>query len=348
MRGVHTDATLDVAAPDATCNADVSTALDADISTTHDGKVDIDLDRIAAASTVIDPAFLDTPQYIDEQLSDRLGRRVLVKIETLNPLRSFKGRGATFRIQQLPAGTVVVCASGGGNFGQAVAYAARQCGLRSEVFVPPTLSQLKTRRMAAFGAQVHVADHDHQSEATTFVDAAPERVLVVDGRDVAVAEGAGTIGIELMRDAGFDTVVLPLGDGALITGVARWIKAQAPDIRVVGVAAAPALVESWRAGRVMSIERRSAFAAAISITRPHPEAVQRTRALVDDMVMVEDHELVAAMHLTAHTLGILPEPAGAAGIAAIAGGHVAGNHIATVITGANADLAPYAEAWPRE
>ncbi|NEE01975.1 threonine ammonia-lyase [Phytoactinopolyspora halotolerans] len=311
--------------------------------------IDIDLDRITEAATVIDPAFLNTPQYVDEQLSARLGRRLMVKVETLNPLRSFKGRGATFHVRQLPVGSTAVCASGGGNFGQAIAYAAAGRGLNAAVFVPATMSRVKVERMESFGARVHVVDGDHQQAARTFADSAPERVMVEDGRDVRVAEGAGTIGLELTREGGFDTLVLPVGDGALITGVARWVKAHEPDVRVVGVgaAAAPALVESWRAGEVMRIEPRNAFAAGISIGRPYPEAVLRTRALVDDMVLVEDDELVAAMHLAATTLGVLPEPAGAAGIAAVAGNHVSGERIATVITGANADLELYADAWPR-
>ena len=266
---------------------------------------DLSLDRIAAATTVIDPVFRDTPQYVDEQLCARLGRPVLVKAEILNPLRSFKGRGADFLVSGLAPGSTVVCSSTGGNFGQAVGYAARRRGLRAEVFVAADTSPVKLARMTALGAHVHPVDDDPKARAEEHAGRGHGRVLAVDGRDAAIAEGAGTIGVELLRTGGIDTVVLPVGDGALVTGVARWIRTHAPSVRVVGVAAAaaPALVHSWRSGSVCTVERRNTFAAGISIRRPEPEAVERTRELVDDMVLVEDAELVAAMQVAASTLG---------------------------------------------
>jgi len=304
--------------------------------------MDLALDRIARAATDIDPTFLHSPQYVDEQLCARLGRRVLTKVETLNPLRSFKGRGADFLVGGLPAGTTVVCASTGGNFGQAIGYAARRHGLRADVFVPTDTSAVKLARSTATGAHVHAVDGDVRGAAEEYAAGAPDRVFVCDGRDAAIAEGAGTIGVELLSSPEpFDAVVLPVGDGALVTGVARWLKEHRPSVRIVGVGAqaAPALVRSWRVGEVVTVERENAFAAGISIVRPMPEAVERTRALVDDMVLVSDAALLAAMHLAAETLGVLLEPAGAAGLAAL--DQVEGDLVATVLTGANADLATY-------
>ncbi|MDA2813830.1 pyridoxal-phosphate dependent enzyme [Nocardiopsis sp. RSe5-2] len=312
-----------------------------------EGADDLDLDRIAAAREYIDPVFLDTPQYRDAMLDAALGRPALVKVETLNPLRSFKGRGAMHLAAHLPAATGLVCASGGGNFGQAVAYAARGRGITADVFVPGHTSEVKTARMASFGARVHrAAAPDEEAEA--FAAADTGRVLAKDGVDTAIAEGAGTIGVELARAGGFDTVVLPLGDGALITGVARWLRAHAPGVRVVGAgaAAAPAMARAWRTGRAEAVPPSSSFAAGISISTPRPEAVRRVRALVDDVVLVDEEELTAAMRLAARTLGVLPEPAGAAGLAAIARGAeaVPGESVATVITGANADPAVFGQA----
>ena len=297
--------------------------------------MDLDLDRIARAAREIDPVFLHTPQYVDDQLSVRLGRRVLTKVETLNPLRSFKGRGADFAIAALPAGTTVVCSSTGGNFGQAVGYVARRRGLRAEVFVPADTSPVKLARMTATGAVVHRVDGDAKEAAVAAEG--PGRVYLSDGLHAAIAEGAGSIGVELAAES-FDTVVVPVGDGALISGIARWLKEKRPDVRVVGVAAeaAPALVESWRRGAVVTVPRENAFAAGITISRPEPVAVTRLRALVDDMVLVSDDELRSAMRLAAETLGLLLEPAGAAGLAAIP--KVDAGSVATVLTGANADF----------
>ncbi|MBB6169995.1 threonine dehydratase [Nocardiopsis mwathae] len=311
----------------------------------------IALDRIAEAARVIDPVFLNSPQYIEEQLCARLGRRVLTKVETLNPLRSFKGRGADYIVRSLARDATVVCASTGGNFGQAIAYAARSHGLSATVFVPADMSRVKLKRLADLGADVHpVPDARHAGPAAeAFAAAEPSRVLVVDGRDAAINEGAGSIGVELLRVGDFDTVVLPLGDGALITGVARWIKAHSPDVRIIGVgaAAAPAMLHSWRAGHVVATPRSSAFAAGIAINEPHPDAVRRVRALVDDIVLVEDAELATAMRLAAETIGVLLEPAGAAGLAAIAHHDIPGDVVATVLTGGNADLDAFPGWTPR-
>lgn len=299
--------------------------------------LDLDLDRIARAATEVDKTFLRTPQYVDDQLSTRLGKRVVTKVETLNPLRSFKGRGADFAITALPAGSTVVCSSTGGNFGQAVGYVARRRGLTAEVFVPEGTAPVKLARMAATGAVVHRVDGDAKAAAVAYAAAKPDRVYLSDGLDPAIAEGAGTVGVELAEES-FDTVVVPVGDGALISGIACWLKETRPWVQVVGVAAAaaPALVESWRRGEVVTVPQENAFAAGISISRPEPVAVTRLRALVDDMVLVTEEELRTAMRLAADMLGLLLEPAGAAGLAALP--HIDAESVATVLTGANADV----------
>jgi threonine dehydratase len=186
---------------------------------------------------------------------------------------------------------------------------------------------------------VHHARIDGVARRRDAFDAEDEgRILVTDGDHPAIAEGAGTIGVELLRaSTSFDTMVLPVGDGSLITGVARWLKAHAPKIHVIGVGAAdaPAMMHSWRSGEVVTAVPRSTFAAGISITRPHPQAVRRCRALVDDMLLVEKDDLIDAMRLVRETLGVLAEPAGVAGVAALARHDVPGGTVATVITGAN-------------
>lgn len=307
--------------------------------------MDLDLDRIAGAAELIDPVFLDTPQFVDEQLCAALGRRVLVKVETLNPLRSFKGRGVDLLAREFAPGTRLVCASTG-NFGQAVGYAAARHGLRAEVFVPAGITSVKLTRMTALGARVHEVEGGRAGRAAReFAAAHADSVFVEDGRHPRISEGAGTIGVELLTAGPVDTVVLPVGDGALITGVARWIKAHAPATRVVGVCAtgAAGMVESWRSGRVHRTERADTFAEGIAITSPIPESVRRMRLLVDDMVVVDDAGMLAAMRTALATLGVLPEPAGAAGLAAIAAHELPGGTVATVITGANASPALFGD-----
>jgi threonine dehydratase len=301
--------------------------------------LDLSIARIEEAARTIDPVFLNTPQYEDEQLSVALSRTVVVKVETANPLRSFKGRGADFLMGRLGAGPTVVCSSTG-NFGQAVAYAGQRRGIAVEVFVPENVNPLKLARMRSFGARVTAVGADSAAcevAARDHVAMTRGRVYVEDGREPAIAEGAGTIGLELLPAGPFDTVVLPVGDGALITGVARWIKNHAPETRIVGVCAsgAPCMAMSWRARKPISTERSDTIAEGIEVRVPVPESVVRLVALVDDMVLVDDSDLLQAMQLSAQTLGLLLEPSGAAGLAAIRVHDLPGDRLATVLTGSN-------------
>jgi threonine dehydratase len=198
---------------------------------------DLDPARIAAAATVIDPVFLHSPQYVDGPLSRHLGRRILVKDETRNPLRSFKGRGADFLASGISPGRHLVCASSG-NFGQAMAYAARSHGHRCSVFLEAGSSPIAQERIRGLGAEVRLIEGDDAAvkhASRRYAAAANGRVLVRDGQEAAIAEGAGTIGLELVGAGALDAVIVPVGDGALISGVGCAIKRHAPATRVIGV-----------------------------------------------------------------------------------------------------------------
>jgi threonine dehydratase len=297
--------------------------------------VDLSLERILAAQEEIDPVFLDTPQFVDDRLSVALGREVLVKVETLNPIGSFKGRGTWLLARELDPVRAWVCATAG-NFGQGIAYAARERGARADVFVSADVSPAKVERMRTLGAQVEVSEWP-DSAAREHAEQ-NEGVLVTDGLDPAIAEGAGTIGVELGRAGPVDTVIVQVGDGALISGVARWLKATDARPRVVGVCAsgAPAMAHSFAADRPMSVTGSGTIATALAITDPVPESLARIAALVDDIVLVDDDDLRRAMKLIAGTLGVVVEPAGAAGIAALArhAEAIPGDSVAVLLTGA--------------
>ena len=163
--------------------------------------LDLSLARIEEAVRTIDPVFLSTPQFIDEQLSAALGRQVVVKVETANPLRSFKGRGADFVMGRLDARQSVVCASTG-NFGQAMAYAGRRRGVGVEVFVPTDVDPVKLARMKAFGARVTSVGRDSaecEMAARTHAATTPGCVFIQDGVDRAALEA--TVVIEALVGA---------------------------------------------------------------------------------------------------------------------------------------------------
>lgn len=293
-------------------------------------------ERIEAAAAEIPVVFRRTPQFVDERLSLELGRTVVVKVETLNPIGSFKGRGTSVLTRKLDPARTWVCSTAG-NFGQGVAFAARERGAQVQVFVSPAVPGGKVASMRRLGATVDV--HDRPSAAAReYAAESDDRLLVVDGEDPGMAEGAGTIGLELGTAGPFDAAVVQLGDGALITGVACGLKRVSPRTRVIGVCASgsPAMERSFRAGRPLADPGTGTIATAIAIEEPVPASFARVQALVDDVVLVDDDDLRAAMALIAESLGVLVEPAGAAGVAALRryGAELPGERVAVVLTGA--------------
>jgi len=301
----------------------------------------LQLAHIEQAMQIIDPVFLHTPQYRAESLEPILGCRLLVKIETLNPIRSFKGRGASYLVAQMPAQTTLVCASAG-NFGQAMAYACRAKGVPLIVYAGVNANPLKVERMRALGAEVRLQGADFDAAKAAAKQCAVETGLqmVEDSREPATGEGAGTIGIELLRrPEPIDALLVALGNGALLTGIGRWVKTHAPHTTMIGVAAqgAPAMVDSWRAGRIIEHASTNTIADGIGVRIPIPEAVTDMSGTVDDALLVTDESILAAMQLLHQHLGLVVEPSGAVGVAALLEqpGRFKDLLVATVICGGN-------------
>ena len=301
----------------------------------------IRLERIEEARRLIDPVFLGTPQYECEPLSHALGVRLLLKVETLNPIRSFKGRGAEAFVARDAADAPLVCASAG-NFGQGMAYACRSRALPLTVYAAESANPLKLERMRALGAEVRLAgrDFDAAKDAARAFALAHGLRFVEDGRETSIAEGAGTIALELLADAGeLDAVFVPLGNGALLAGVATVLRERRPSVRVIAVAArgAPAMVESLLAGRRLTSERADTIADGIAVRVPVPEALGDLAGLVDETRLVDDAEIIQAMRLLHRQAGVVVEPAGAVGVAALleGPGTWAGARVATVLCGGN-------------
>jgi threonine dehydratase len=277
--------------------------------------------NIERAAAVIDPVFLHTPQFICEPLASALGVRVALKVETLNPIRSFKGRGADLLVARAAANVPLVTASAG-NFGQAMAYACRKRGVELTVFASVTANPFKVQRMRDLGARVvlHGQDFDAaKAEARRVAEQSRVR-LVEDGRDVETAEGAGTIGLEWLRfDERLDALLVPLGNGALFNGIARVVKTRSPQTRMIAVqaAAAPAMIESWRAGRAIECDASGTIADGVAVRVPIDEALRDMDGLVDDALLVSEGTILEAMRLVHRHAGVVTEPAGVLGIAAL-------------------------------
>ena len=272
------------------------------------------VEQIERAAGALDPVFAGTPLLQGTALDGETGARVALKVETLNPIRSFKGRGAVTWMREAGAGAAgVVCASAG-NFGQGLAYAARAAAIPCHVFVGRSANPGKVDAMRRLGAQVDVGGDDYDAAIETARSFAAERGLrfVQDGRDTWIAAGAGTMAVELTA-AGVrpDVALVPVGNSALILGVAVWLRDRVPGVRVVGVCAegAPAPALSWRRREPVASERVDTVADGIGIRAPFPESVAGMLELVDDMLLVSERSLRAAVRRVAGATGLIVEAA---------------------------------------
>ena len=302
----------------------------------------LSLESIQHAMTTIPLEFLHTPQFESAALSDALECRVTVKIETLNPIRSFKGRGASHFVASLEETAKLICASAG-NFGQAMAYACRSKGISLTVYAAHTANPLKLDRMRALGANVvlHGEDFDAAKLEAKKIALEMGAQMVEDGLEPLISEGAGTIALELLHDWNFDALLIPLGNGAMLNGMARWAKAHSSaSIIAVQAAGAPAMLESWRFGRVVTHECIDTIADGIGVRVPIREALSDMNGLVNDGLTVAEDNIIAAMKLIHQHLGVVSEPSGAVGFAAILEHkqRFTGQRVATVICGGNLTL----------
>ena len=284
-------------------------------------------EAIRAAAATIHPAFMGSPQFVHEGLSARAGRTVVVKVETVNPIRAFKGRGTWYAIAGLMGeGTVgrdrpVVVASTG-NFGQGVAFAGRAHGVPVTVFADDHANTRKLDRIRALGATVVQEGHDFDaaraaSEAHARSSGAH---LLVDGADPRIAGGAGTLAMEL-TDAiaagqlpSLGAAYVPVGNGALIVGVGAWLRASAPACRVVGIQsdAAPSMTLSWEQGRPITTETAATTADGIATRVPVPAALAMMVGRVDAMRLIPEASLAGAQAELTAELGVTVEAAAAA------------------------------------
>jgi threonine dehydratase len=282
---------------------------------------------IRAAASRIHPAFTGSPQYVNEALGARAGRPVILKVESVNPIRSFKGRGTWLAVEALVGEGSVgpdrpVVAASTGNFGQGLAFAARAFGVPAVVFADEHANSVKLRRMRSLGATVVQDGHDFDAARDAAERFARERSawLLVDGQDPWIATGAATIGLEVCDAVAagelppVGSAYVPLGNGALLAGVGAWLREAAPACRIVGVAAAgaPCMVESIRTGAIVATERAATYAEGIACRVPVPEALEMLVGRVDDLLLVTEEQLHAAEAELRVATGITVEGAAAA------------------------------------
>lgn len=317
-------------------------------------KTRLDLDRIHAARRVIDPVFLDTPLYRCEALGGRLGCTVSIKLETANPVRSFKGRGTELVTSLLAeqGRNAVVCASAG-NLGQALAWSGRGRGFDVTVVASKRAPAVKLDRIRRLGATLELVDGDIESARARAVHIAQRRGirLLEDSLDVETCEGAATIGLEVAAAAPeADAVLIALGGGAMATGVGYVLKNLVPGAEVICVQpeGAPAMTRSWHERRVVTTESIDTIADGVAGRFPIREVLDDLLAVADDAVLVPESSIVAGMRLLLEHAGLVVEPSAALGVAAVLADRdrFAGRHVVTVLCGSNVDPDAY-QRWVR-
>jgi threonine dehydratase len=293
------------------------------------------------AHQVVRRYFPPTPVIGAPRLSAKVGAEVSLKLECFSPIRTFKLRGALVKLQSLVesgwAGGVVTASAG--NHGLAVARAARLFGRPAVICVPDGANPQKKALIQAEGARVveHGRDYQAAFENCLRIGQAEGLALVHAYDDPQVIAGQGTIALELLSQE-FDTVLMGIGGGGLISGVASVLKAMKPGVKVVGVQpeGADSMLRSVKAGRIVELEQVTTIADGLGARKPGEHTLPLTVQHVDQLLSVTDDDLWAAMRFLLHEERLVAEPAGAAGVAALLKYGAAGlGRVMVLVTGAN-------------
>ncbi len=308
--------------------------------------MDTALARIRAAAERLKPHIRHTPTVYSHTFSESCGSEVWLKLESLQRTGSFKLRGALNRIQLLsPAERARgLVAASAGNPAQGVALAAKLLECQATIVMPLSTPINKVQRTESYGARV-VLQGESYDKSQQHAQELVERegfTLVHPFDDPDVIDGQGTIGLEVLQDLPqVDTIVVSIGGGGLISGIARAVKALKPSVRIIGVQAAGAAptVASFRARRPVAVERPETIADGIRVGSTGIHTLPTILELVDDCVTVEDHEIADAVVQTMEKSKLVGEAAGVAGIAALLAGKVpqAGT-VCAILCGGNIDL----------
>ena len=285
-----------------------------------------------------------------EQLARDSQTRIYLKLETDLPTRSFKPRGALYALMKNfeqrnrngERSIKGVVAASTGNHGAAVAYAARLAKLPATIFLPESPNPIKRARIVALGASVKEVQSKGQSMADAAATFAQEhdQYFLNDASDELVAVGTATIAAEIFDELPKpDVIIVPMGDTALIRGIAAEAKRRHPAVRVVGVQAAqaPSYVRSWHEGRVVTTETCDTIADGLATCVPLDSNVRTIRELVDEVCLVSEDEMFQAIRTLLFEEHVIAEAAGAAATAAYLQNPAAytGRTVVLLVTGSN-------------
>ena len=306
----------------------------------------VTIEHIRDAAAVIAGHVVRTPAVDSPRLAETTGcARLALKLENQQFTGSFKDRGAYNKLSSLTAteAKAGVIAMSAGNHAQGVAYHAQRLGIPATIVMPRDTPFTKVERTSAFGARV-MLEGDGIDSAAVFARELAQReglIFVHPYDDAKIVAGQGTIGLELMADwPDLDAVIVPIGGGGLIAGIATALKALKPGIEIVGVEAAlyPSMYEAVR-GSNKPLAGGATIAEGIAVKSPGNLTRAIIKELVSDILLVDEDAIERAIQLLVESQKLVAEGAGAAGLAALLahGARFKGRKVATVICGGNID-----------
>lgn len=308
----------------------------------------IPLNDIRAARERVRHYLAPTPIVEAESYSDRLGARVMFKLELLQPTRSFKVRGALNAVSCLSEAQKAhgVVTASGGNHGLGLSYAAGRLGVKATVVLPETAPQVRAERIMMLGGDVivHGNDWNAANQRASELVAAHGYTYVSPFDDADIIAGQGTIGLELIEQLpDVDVVVCSVGGGGLISGIASVFRHCRPNVRVVGVETlgADCLSQSLKAGELVELPAFTSIAGSLGTRRSTELPFSIIREAVEDIVTVSDKEAMRELLYTLNREKLLTEPAASCTMAALAAGRIpdiAGKTVAVVMCGGNITL----------
>ena len=312
-----------------------------------DPQLPVRFEDVEEARRVVKPWVIETPCVVSRLLSERLGARIFLKMEHLQMTGSYKERGACFRMSRLSPdeGRRGVIAFSAGNHAQGVAYHAQRLGIQATIVMPVYTPLVKVSATRRWGARVvlHGQSTDEARQEAQRIAAEEGLTSIHPFDDPAVVAGQGTVGLELLEQNPYlDAVVVPVGGGGLIAGMALALKETNPRIRVYGVEAAamPAMQQSLARGVPVEVPSRRTIAEGIAVARVGDVPFALAQRYVDDVVTVDDEEIASAILTLLEVEKTMVEGAGAVGLAALINKRLdlAGKRVAVVLTGGNIDV----------
>jgi len=306
----------------------------------------VELAQIEAARDRLEGSIEHTPYVRSRSLSAITGAQVSLKLESFQVTGSFKARGALNRLLALTPEEKArgVVAASAGNHAQGLAHHGRALGVGVSIVMPKAAPDVKVRRTKALGADVHLIgdSFDEACQAARRMGRDEHKTFVSAFDDADVIAGQGTIGLEVL-EAEPDVVVVPVGGGGLVSGIATAIKARKPDAEIVGVQAAlvPSMVRALEQGAPTLVPAQKTLADGIAVRQVGAHCVDLCQRHVDRVVTVDEDEIEAAVVHLLESDRTVAEGAGAVSVAALLTGRVpdiAGTKVAAIVSGGNIDL----------